>query len=297
MKLNVFLEIDDDYIEELQTSPVLFIEFKNFIIKKLISNPDIKLFICKGKINNFQMAFGNIIREGKLEFWQKEEPLTTINDSIGYYTYYKWNFCDTVIQLNSYNEVIVEIAKIQNFYKNPCLLLTSFSTTKYGNHSIYVIRDNLTRQPFNSYWEEIKYSEPKLSKEPDGSYINKTFEEWYKGYKNNRIHKANPKHDKNKPIANKDEKVSLLLCNEEEAQKMLNSALNASTASETFPKFLHNFDSIQKKYIEFKLERVTDANVAIYHGYHLDRFDDIEAKLQNKSIRILLEKMQKEKRQ
>lgn len=296
MMLNVFLEIDDSYIEELQKDSILFNEFKNFIVNTLNSKSDIKLFITKGKIQQFQMTFDKILKKGKLEYWQKEEPLTLINDPSTAIMYYRWNFNETAIQLNPYNEVIVEIAKQQIFYKAPCLLLTSYSNEKYGGNNIYVIRDNLTRHPYSSYWEVIKHSTPNLVKDPNDKFINKAFEEWYNGHKAKRIHKANPKHDKDKPIANKGEKVSLLLCNEDEAQKLLNDALDASNSADVFPKYLHNFDTDRKKFIEFKLERITDEQEAIYHGYHIDSITEIDnTKIHDKAIRKQLEAKAKER--
>ncbi|MCB1144527.1 MAG: hypothetical protein KDK54_19890 [Leptospiraceae bacterium] len=293
MKLKVFLEIDDNYIEDIKKESILFDEFKKFITHKLISNSDIKLYITKGKISKFVNTFDKVIKAGKIDYWQKENSSTLLNDFNTSYLYYQWNYSTLAIQLDPSLDVIVEIAKFQIFHRTPCLLITSFTDSKYNNNSIYVIRDNFERSPYSSYWEEIKYTSPELKKDTNNNFINKNFEEWYNAYKNNRIHKANPKHDKNRPIANKNEKVSLLLCNQDEAQELLINAVNGSASEEGFPKFLYNYDKTQKKYIEFKLERITDEKEAIYHGYHLDSFTEIEQKIQNKSVKNQLFDMSK----
>lgn len=77
----------------------------------------------------------------------------------------------------------------------------------------------------------------------------------------------NPKHgEKGKGAhpANKGDKVSLLLCSEEEAAIMLNKAVGESADSKT----LYFWDSSKEKYIEFKCE----VN-QVYHGFHLDEED------------------------
>lgn len=77
----------------------------------------------------------------------------------------------------------------------------------------------------------------------------------------------NPKHGENGKgahPANKGDKVSVLLCSEEEAAIMLNKAVGESMDSKT----LFFWDSDKDKYIEFKCEVNQE-----FHGFHLDEED------------------------
>lgn len=74
----------------------------------------------------------------------------------------------------------------------------------------------------------------------------------------------NPKHGENGKgahPANKGDKVSVLLCSEEEAAILLNKAVGESTDGKT----LFFWDADNEKYIEFKCE-----GNQVFHGFHLD---------------------------
>ncbi|MBN2533244.1 MAG: hypothetical protein JXB88_10150 [Spirochaetales bacterium] len=75
-----------------------------------------------------------------------------------------------------------------------------------------------------------------------------------------RKFKHNPKHPKAKEI-NKNKYVSALLCSEEEAQILLNSAIGDAG----FSNKLYNYDTKNKKYIIFQDD---DTQENTYHGYH-----------------------------
>lgn len=82
-----------------------------------------------------------------------------------------------------------------------------------------------------------------------------------------RTFHLNPKHGekgKGAHLANKGNKVSVLLCSEDEAAIMLNKAVGESNDSKT----LFFWDSDKDKYIEFKCE----VN-QVFHGFHLDEED------------------------
>lgn len=78
----------------------------------------------------------------------------------------------------------------------------------------------------------------------------------------------NPKHGENgrgAHRANKGDKVSLLMCTQEEATALLHKAIGKGTDSRT----LYFFDKNKCQYIEFKQERDN-----IYHAFHLDAVDE-----------------------
>ena len=91
-----------------------------------------------------------------------------------------------------------------------------------------------------------------------------------------RIYNWNPKHGENGKGAfksNKGDKVSVLMCSNEEVPIMLNLALGNN------PKLLHYYDCKHHQYIEFKQESEN-----VYHAFHLDYDDEYRIPRNIKSI-------------
>lgn len=95
----------------------------------------------------------------------------------------------------------------------------------------------------------------------------KNISKWYEtNRKPQRIFNLNPKHGENGKGAhpgNKGEKVSVLMCNKEEAKNMLLKAIGTDL------RVLYFFDQVHNQFIEFKRESENT-----YHGFHLDAIDE-----------------------
>lgn len=95
----------------------------------------------------------------------------------------------------------------------------------------------------------------------------KNISKWYEtNRKPQRIFNLNPKHGENGKGAhpgNKGEKVSVLMCNKEEAKNMLLKAIGSDL------RVLYFFDQVHNQFIEFKRECENT-----YHGFHLDAIDE-----------------------
>lgn len=95
----------------------------------------------------------------------------------------------------------------------------------------------------------------------------KSVSEWFQNHrKPQRIFNLNPKHGENGKGAhpgNKGEKVSVLMCNKEEAKNMLLKAIGTDL------RVLYFFDQVHNQFIEFKRESENT-----YHGFHLDAIDE-----------------------
>lgn len=95
----------------------------------------------------------------------------------------------------------------------------------------------------------------------------KNISKWYEtNRKPQRIFNLNPKHGENGKGAhpgNKGEKVSVLMCNKEEAKNMLLKAIGSDL------RVLYFFDQVHNQFIEFKRESENT-----YHGFHLDAIDE-----------------------
>lgn len=95
----------------------------------------------------------------------------------------------------------------------------------------------------------------------------KNISKWYEtNRKPQRIFNLNPKHGENGKGAhpgNKGEKVSVLMCNKEEAKNMLLKAIGTDL------RVLYFFDQVHNQFIEFKRESENT-----YHGFHLDATDE-----------------------
>lgn len=95
----------------------------------------------------------------------------------------------------------------------------------------------------------------------------KSISEWYEvNRKPQRVFNLNPKHGeygKGAHPGNKGEKVSVLMCSEDEARGMLLKAIGINS------KVLYFFDIRNNRYVEFKCE-----SDHTYHGFHLDSEDE-----------------------
>lgn len=94
--------------------------------------------------------------------------------------------------------------------------------------------------------------------------------DWFsKNRKPQRVFNLNPKHGeygKGAHSSNKGNKVSLLLCGRDEAEKLLLRAINTDDREN---KTLYFYDTNKTRYIEFKKEFKN-----VYHGFHLDIKDE-----------------------
>ncbi len=101
-------------------------------------------------------------------------------------------------------------------------------------------------------------------------------EKWLLNNRQPRIFNLNPKHGESGKSAksNKDETVSLLRCNRNEAAELLKIAKGDKRLS----KELFAYDAIHSRFIIFK-----DENTAInsYHGYHVDDENEVPLKIRN----------------
>ena len=101
-------------------------------------------------------------------------------------------------------------------------------------------------------------------------------ETWFSNNRQPRIFNLNPKHGENGvgARANKGEKVSLLLCSQNQASELLRLAKGDKRIS----KELFAFDTNHKKFIVFK-----DDNTIVnsYHGYHVDNENEVPHKIRN----------------
>jgi hypothetical protein len=91
--------------------------------------------------------------------------------------------------------------------------------------------------------------------------------------------------------ANKGEEVSRLLCGEEHAQALLNTAIGDQRVT----KRLLNFDEEYKKYIVFEQSEADDKGLEnTYHGYHLEDENKIRTKDRD-LLKLLKSKMAKDR--
>jgi len=100
-------------------------------------------------------------------------------------------------------------------------------------------------------------------------------ENWMIQNRQPRLFNLNPKHGENSKgaKANKGEKVSVLLCNKQYAQELLNSAIGDKRIS----KKLFNFDNEFQKYIVFEDENTPNNT---YHAYHIDNENKVPQNIQ-----------------
>jgi len=99
-------------------------------------------------------------------------------------------------------------------------------------------------------------------------------EVWLSQNRPPRVFSNNPKHgESGKGVrTHKGEKVSALLCNAQEAQKLLDTAIGCAKITDR----LYNFDRKYGKYIVFEDENTPNNT---YHGYYVDSLAEILKKL------------------
>lgn len=201
------------------------------------------LSLLKGTRFDVSLKRNNDLNWRFVENLKKLAPKSWVNDqvhkSINTYDYFGGNCNDTSIA--EVAERIISISQYQG-------LLINFIKSSFGNSlSFPVIKDNNVKTPITvscTFDRESLYA-----------WLYST------GYilpNKRKFEHHKQKHDRKRPTSGN----SILLCTEDEAQKLLDTAVHEKTPFDTR---LYNYDKTYNKVIIF------NRHIAItYHGYHTD---------------------------
>jgi len=283
MKPKLFFEIDDDCLENIiqQNQIELLID----IIEKLVQNESIELFInsdldlfldmIDSESEEKMLVYSTLINAS--DTWQTKSVMSYDEATQDQLNFYEWQL-GSIQQLT--NSVLIEIAEREVLYQQPCfLMMCCISENREIQEKLYVIRDDLSSNPKSSLAIEIDYA--------DCLSLN-AFDNWLKQFKQKRVFRHNPKHDKSKRRNNKGEDVSVLLCSEERAiELLLNSYGEQDFDNNSNTKKRYSYDSEEGFFVEFMHERY-DPNLEVdyYHGYHLEDEEKFEKDLSRFSRRL-----------
>lgn len=178
--------------------------------------------------------------------------------------YFLWDLTkEEAVPLYHQPHTLSEIAErcLQNI-ENKYVLLNYHSALYIDREMIVVIKD--------------RWSAPDLPKFILIPFIHNADElaDWFKRNRQERkFHRFRPGEPKKHPTSDKSvkylkgNKVSPLLCNDDEAQRLLDDAIGDRRES----KKLYAFDKTRNKYIVFEDEETLDNQ---YHGYHVDEIPE-----------------------
>jgi hypothetical protein len=158
------------------------------------------------------------------------------------------------------NHVLSELAERQKKSPNQSFLLFNFNAASFQSKIITILKE---------IWEDNQ-----LLLLPTFNQVDTEQElyAWLKKERQKRNFNLNPKHGENDTAAHiksKNNEVSPLSCNKNEAQELLNTAIGDIRQTTQ----LYNFDRQHQKYIVFKFENETPQNQ--YHGYHPINQDEV----------------------
>lgn len=160
------------------------------------------------------------------------------------------------------NNVLSEIAERQNNSPEKSFLLLNFYAASFIGEKLSILKERI---------EDVH-----LFILPTFLHVDNVTQllKWLVDNRQKRNFNLNPKHGENGVAAHgksRGNDVSLLLCNRDQAQELLNKAIG--DARETTE--LYNFDILHQKFIIFKFENETPQNQ--YHGYHPDNQDEVSS--------------------
>lgn len=265
-KVKVFININSDCIEKYSSENLVQLqEMLDAITQEdntdLFLDTDIDLsdeeILTTYFVNDISLIAQVIIQA---ENW-KDKPVLELKEGV---KFHEWKTGHSTPASN----LLAEMAERQLIYEEYCLLITCCLDKTHTNQA-YIIKDNPVF-PAKSHW--ITIAQIDCLNIPQ-------FNTWLNQFKTNRIFRHNPKHDKVKKKNNKGEDVAVLLCSDERATELLESAIN-SPKSESGK--LYNFDETEGFYIVFMHEEYKpNIDASVYHAFHREDTDKFLDEIKN----------------